>query len=108
MRCEGSVAPPPSPPLRSGNARGPCHGTPRAIARPALSPVCYHTRVRTTTTLAGIVTAAAALAASAAWPSAQAGQSAVLPDTLQAYLDRQVKLDPAGRTRLLSGQPVTK
>ena len=55
-----------------------------------------------TKTLAAIVTAAATLAAGPL-PGA-----AALPGNLDAYIDRHVKLDAAAKTRLLSGQTVTK
>jgi hypothetical protein len=55
-----------------------------------------------------LLAAAAALAAALAPVAAQPSGKAVLPAVLETYLSRQVKLDAAARTQLLSGQPVTK
>ena len=52
-----------------------------------------------------------ATAAALALLASRAGSTvpaAALPQIVQTYLDRQVKLDAAARERLLAGQPVTK
>jgi len=41
-------------------------------------------------------------------PAAVSSAGGALPPRLETYLDTDVKLDPAARSRLLAGQPVTK
>jgi hypothetical protein len=56
----------------------------------------------------GLLLAAAAVAASLAPTAPPPPSEAALPALLDAYLTRQVKLDPAARKQLLEGQAVTK